>query len=644
MTHKRRAPVAVVGFLILVSSALPGQSPAADEKPLDIDILLAISSTVGSEVPTWSPDGRYLMYVSAGHLMALHVESGRGVKVPVELGSAGHFLANQQPRWSPDGGWISYVSDKHGNPELWLYAPSQAREFRLTDLGGRINAYQWAPDGRTIVLSGDRYGNYDIWTVSVPDGSATRLTADPRYEVFPTYAPDGRSILYVRLDDSWADHDVFEIPASGGESNLVAQDRDFFDYGAGAKFGYPFVSPTGEWVLFRSHRSGWINYWVVPRRGGEARPVAPESADQNHARWSPDGRRISFISNRNGTHSLRVVSASGGEVRTVVAPDEMGVVRRSEWSPDGRWISYTVETPTRPEDLFVVDLESGERRQLTESMPLGVIESRLVRPRKIRYQSSDGWTISAYLYVPPGAPSSGHRYPGLLWIHGGPTSQFHDTFAEHVQFFVQRGYVVLMPNIRGSSGFGKEFEDANNGCWGRCDLEDVVAGVEFLAQLDYVDGERMGIHGTSYGGIMSMAAASFAPGVFEAAVPHAGYADWIEFYHGENELRHIKLLEYELGELPEHRETWERASAITGVEDVATPLFLVHGEGRYPGSPQSRIFAEALERHYKPFWYKTYPNETYYVRSRENRRQMLQDMLAFFDRFLKGPVSRDPRR
>ena len=140
---------------------------------------------------------------------------------------------------------------------------------------------------------------------------------------------------------------------------------------------------------------------------------------------------------------------------------------------------------------------------------------------------------------------------------------------------------------------------------------------------------------------MSLNAVAFAPGVFQAAIPASAYADWVHFYRGENELRHIKLLEYELGPFETHEHVWRRSSAIHGVADVATPLLLVHGVGRYPGSDQSELFARALANHYKTYRYKTYEDENYYVLGKANRRRMALDMLEFFDQFLgeaNGPA------
>ena len=409
--------------------------------------------------------------------------------------------------------------------------------------------------------------------------------------------------------------------------------------------GSPAWSPDGERILLTSSVTGGLA--TLPSEGGFPTLVPLNTGGGGHflasqmPGWSPSGRWISYVSDKSGAPEIWLWSTEDGN--EVQLTDLGARINSMSWSPDGREIAFTLTTITRPPDLYVALAETGETRQLTNSMPAGNFEERLVVPEKVRYGSTDGYDISAYLYAPPGL-EAGERVPAILWIHGGPTGQYHDTFQQHVQFFVQRGYAVLLPNIRGSAGYGKEFENGNNGCWGHCDLEDVVAGVEYLKGLSYVDPSKMGITGTSYGGIMSMYAVAFAPDVFQAAIPGSGYSDWVHFYNGENELRHIKLLEYELGPFATSEDVWAHSSAIDGVADVSTPILLVHGVGRYPGSDQSEIFANALENHYKPFRYETYEGETYYVRGKTNRRQMLLDMLDFFDQFLKDGVVTNVRR
>ena len=329
-----------------------------------------------------------------------------------------------------------------------------------------------------------------------------------------------------------------------------------------------------------------------------------------------------------------VVDAGGGEPHALFSP-QLGVCSAPQWAPDGKLISFLHGTPTTPDDIWVVSTENGRPpRQLTRSLPSGKLDKRLVTPEKVAYKSFDGLTINAYLYSPI-ERGKGRRYPGVLFIHGGPTSQFLDTFQPYVQYFVQRGYVVLLLNVRGSSGYGKSFEELNDRDWGYGDLKDAIAGADYLKTLDYVDPENMGVTGTSYGGNMSFFAVGFAPGVFQAAVPMSGYADQPKLLH-ELELRHIKQNDHEFGPYEGNEEVWLRSSPIYAVKDATTPCFVLHGVGREPQSVASKEFVEALRKEYKIVEYKTYPNENYYVRSPENVQQMLLDVADFFDRYLKS--------
>ncbi len=604
------------------------------------DQIVSVSSLVTGEGPFWAPDGRRVLFASplgGGALWGVPAEGGAPVRLTREI-------ATQLVRLAPAGDRIAYLSDKSGNPEIWLAELGTGLERQLTTLGARINAMSFSPDGRTIAFSALREGQFDLWTADVATGRIGRVTTDPRYETYPSWSPDGSALFYIRSDDRWADHEIVRIPKGGGPATVVATDRDLFDYGTmgpRARFGYPLISPDGKWLIFKSHRSGWINYWLSPAAGGAPRPLAAEAADQNDARWSPDSRSVVFGALHNGTQNLRIVLVDGGKARTLTTATA-GVAATPDWSPDGTRIVYTFATATAPADLYVIPAGGGTPTRLTTSIAPET-EAGMVTPEKISY-ASDQLTINAYLYR-PAAVRAGERVPAILYIHGGPTGQFSDLYQSQPQFLARMGYVVLAPNIRGSSGYGKAFEDANNPCWTICDLPDVLAGVAYLKHLGTVDTTRIGITGNSYGGIMTMGAIARAPGVFQAAVPQSGYADWVSFQSYNTELQHAKLNAYEWGPYPDSAAVYRRNSSLGLAHQVTTPTFVIQGEGVGPAwrpgvypIPASLEFVHELDRFNKVVKYKIYPGESYYVTGRENSRQVLLDMLEWFDRYLKDGI------
>ncbi len=620
--------LALVAALATCVPVLSAQVPTIDQ-------FQAVVPSIGAnEAPQWSRDGASLFYVGPdGALWKVAADGGSPARVTPPLGGA------TQLRIAPDGAFLTYVKNVAGGNDIFAWDITQQRERRVSLLSGRVRSYSISPDSRRIALANDRTGSEDIYAVEVANGSALRLTSSPLYEVFPSWTPDGSSILYTRLDSRWVDHDLFEIAATGGTPRLVLADKDFFDYRQGASFGFARVSPDGKSILFRSQRSGWANFWIANRQGGAVRLMAAEAADQSDARWSPDGSQILYLSITNGTQHLKVAPAAGGAPRTLVGV-QVGMVTRAEWSPDGRRVSYGFGTPTRAQDLHVVDASGGTPRQLTFADPEGVAASALIEPEKIRW-TSDGLTINAYLYKPRQLPSDG-RAPVIMYVHGGPTQQFSDNYQLQAQLFASRGYVVIAPNVRGSSGYGKRFEDANNRDWGHGDLRDVLAGVAWAKTQSFVNPAKIGITGISYGGMMTMYAISFAPGVFQAAISGSGYGDVRDFHTVVPVLQHSQLLNYELGTWPSTpavEAVYRRSSAIHRAKDATAPAMIIHGYGldEFDAEYAGWKFARELAKHSKVVEYRKYNGETYYVYGRDNTKHMLGEMLDFFDRYLKDP-------
>lgn len=629
--------------------------------PLTEDEILAIHQGVKLDDLQWFPDSSRIIFHSqfSGSSEFWSVSPEGGPLIRLTVGSDG-----TSPRVSPDGRWLSYISPKSGPGEVWIHPldPDLGSDDRqLTNLGADVNSANWAPDGQSIVLSCNRYGSYDVYEVSVPDGAWRRLTSDPdKYEHYAVYTPDGRNIVYVQLNDTWEDHDIIQIDRNGNNRQILARDRDFFDYQMGRRFGHPLISPDGKWLLFRSHRSNWINYWKVdldPQRGAEhamPTPLCSEEFDQSaesgsitcrEAAWSPGGRYVAYVSNRDGNVQLRVVSRDGREC-VVVAAEEEGVASHPAWSPDSRRLAFLYQSFTKPPDVWVAEVEECKgrlavlaARQLTYSMPRG-LERKLIPPEKVEYASFDGTIIPGYVYRP--RQRSSEPGPAIIEVQGGPVDQFRDTMQIVAQYLVQRGYTVLMPNRRGSAGYGKDFEEMIRTGWGIDDLQDIVAGAEYLAEAGLANPRRIGVTGSSYGGAMTMMLACAAPqGVFQASISRSGYADWA-YYYGHGSQRTVKLLRHSLGPLDENKELYRKSSALNKVQEAQTPVFVIDQEAdpTAPRVDQRQEFVAGLRQFDKPVRYRKYKNTRVaylgliYSHHPSAAKEMLPDMVEYFRQYL----------
>ena len=605
--------------------------------------LLSLQPVGDGGPPIWNHNGELIYFQHSienkKNISSVNLNDGKIKKIS-DYKSGLAFLSSSMMKCSPDGKWLSYLNNEKKNVdrkssnrnEIWLQPTSSGKKpIQLTKTNSNINAYNWSKDNENIVFSTNLFGSYDIFRVGIIDQKIIRLTSGENYEVFPIISADCEKIYFVQLDDTWTKHTIMVMNFDGSDIKPLVFDENFFDYHYGRSFGFPIISKSTNSIIFPSNRSGWINYWITSLNGRDLNIICPEESDQTEAQISPDGSRISFVSNTNGTTRLTEIDLKEPRKKKELVIPEIGTVYAPSWSPNGDKIAYYFGTPTSPAELWLVNVNNGEKTQLTYLNKLSKLKNKLVSPKKISYFSFDNMKIPAYLYAPSKRKYS-KNLPAIVIVHGGPTSQFMDFFRSDVQYFVQNGFVVMLPNIRGSSGYGKKFEDANFQDWGHSDLKDILAGVDLLKSLDYVDKSNISIHGTSYGGCMSMSAVCFAPEVFKAAIPHAGYADWLDF-NDVQELRHRQLLRYKFGDINKNHDVYKRCSPIYKVSKVRTPVFLVHGQGHHPSSDASLKFANALEKEYKTFEYKIYPNECYYVQSKENLAEMYQDIIEFLNRF-----------
>jgi dipeptidyl aminopeptidase/acylaminoacyl peptidase len=269
---------------------------------------------------------------------------------------------------------------------------------------------------------------------------------------------------------------------------------------------------------------------------------------------------------------------------------------RSAWSPDGTRLLYARSGADSPGDLFAYEHPSGRATRLTRSFVAGVDAADMVDPVLVHYPSRDGLSISAFLYLPWNAARDG-SHPAIVWVHGGPASQSVNGFNRAVQYLANQGYVVLTPNYRGSTGFGKAFMDANRHDMGGGDLADVVEGARFLAGTGFVDARRIAVGGGSYGGYLTMCAVTRSPDTWAAGVAMFPFVNWFtEVEHEDPLLRQYDL--QNMGDPVADAERYRERSPIFFVDRITAPLVLVAGRNdpRCPPDESEQVHQALLAR------------------------------------------------
>ena len=333
--------------------------------------------------------------------------------------------------------------------------------------------------------------------------------------------------------------------AATGEGRVLLRETDPKFWSLVFLGAEPVPSPDGRYVAFVSDRDGYDHAYVVPSGGGEAQQLTHGSFEVGRLAWSEDGKRLVFDANsseRPGARQLMVADLAGGATATrlVALTSGRGTHTGAAFSPDGRHLLYQHTDPRSSADLYVVEAREGALpRRLTDSWPTTLDRSSLVEGELVRYPSADGQPVPAYLFVPKALDRS-RKHPAVVWVHGDGITQNYDgwhtrrdyaVYYSFHQYLVDRGYVVLAVDYRGSIGYGRDWRQGHYRDLGGRDYEDIAAGVGYLKTLGYVDTERVGVWGLSYGGFMALQAVTVTPELFRCAIDVAGVPDWRDWYH-----------------------------------------------------------------------------------------------------------------
>ena len=548
-------------------------------RPVPIDDLYYTRSVFD---PAWSPDSKQIVFVSdmAGRLNIWKVASSGGWPIQLTQSDERQF----SPVWSPDGKWIVYQQDTGGN-ELWdlFGVPSDGGDVvNLTNTpDSREEGPLWSQDGRTVAFGSKPKEStiYDIELLDWPSRKVRKLTNESTktYSWSPVAWSTGGKYLFANRGEvsDVPEGDVYRIEvATGKAENLTAHEGKRL-YAASS------LSPDGKTLLITSdEKGGYQNVAFLDVDTKKRTWMTDTKWEASSGNFSPDGKSFTYVINADGRIDAYIESTTNKQSEKIGLAEGLNsfVGNPSPFAPDGNRILVKHQSSTQAGDLWVYDIAKHDSTRLTYSAIASLTTTPLPPSQIVHYKSFDGKTISALMWIPFNLKRDGGS-PGLVLPHGGPTGQMVDYWNTSVAAYVSRGYVCIAPNVRGSTGYGLEFQKANYKDLGGGDLQDEVYAAKFLEATGYVNPKKIGVTGGSYGGFMTLMAVGRTPDVWAAGVELFGIINWYTMLQHEDPL----LQEYEkslLGDPEKDRKFYEAASPITYLHAAKAPLLVSAGRQR----------------------------------------------------------------
>ncbi len=598
---------------------------------LDLESLLRIPHVDADHGFSLSPDGGQVAFsYNRSGQWEIHVapldRSTPPRQVTVGLG------AKFAPRWSPTGRHLAYVLDREGGElyDLCVYDLVNGQHATLTpDTPDSIQpSYAWSPDGSQIAFISDRAGCFDTYVMPAAGGPARRVFGVSRPNSEVCWSPDAQWLAVV-VESTGQDYATYLVPAIGGTPRPIGSDGEWLP----AKD--PAWSSGGTRVAFSSNHRGFFNVGVFDLATDEITWLTDGPGDKEQPRWSPDRRRLAYVLSEGPETSLIVLELDGHHVaRYQVAP---GVHTRPRFTADGRHLVSVFSNSGHADDLWLSALNDGSFRPLTSSLPPDLEGTPFVMPVSVRYPSLDGISVPALLYRPR---QTQVLSPAVIYVHGGPNWLSQATWSPLLQHMVSRGWTVLAPNYRGSTGYGREWQVANRFDLGGGDTKDVVAGADYLVREGLADPTRIAVTGRSYGGYLTMTSMTQYPHRWAAGSAVVPFLNWFTGHANSREdLQHWDLENF--GDPERDRDLYYERSPFFFLDRVAAPVQLICGsyDPRCPASESLRAH-DALQAQGKPCDLTLYADEGHTFLKIENVVDAAKRRVGFLATALEGEAPR----
>jgi dipeptidyl aminopeptidase/acylaminoacyl peptidase len=607
----------------------------ANARPVPIDNLYYTRQIYGA---AWSPDGREVAFTSdlTGRPNLWKVNAAGGW--PVQLTQSDDRQSGAV--WSPDGKWILYQQDTGGNELYDVYAiPSAGGPIvNLTSTPKvREQDPRWSPDGGSIAVAikPESAAVIDLAIIDWRTHAVRRLTSETardRNWSFVAWSPDGKTAYANRTDVSATDGDVYGIDVATGKA------RNLTPHEGKALNSATSLSPDGRTLLLTSDaKNGAKNVAlldVATRRLAWVTDTRWEAGAQS---FSPDGRSLTYTINADGRIDAFIADRATGKASRVAVPEGLSYFdgTPTPFSPRGDRIIVNHQSSTRPSDLWIYDVKTRTPRQLTVSAIASLHATPLPASQIVHYKSFDGKIVSALMWMPFNLQRNASN-PAIVMPHGGPTGQMVDYWNTDVTALVSRGYIVIAPNVRGSTGYGMGFQRANYQDLGGGDLQDEVFAAKFLQSTGYVDAKKIGIMGGSYGGFMTLMAIGKTPDVWAAAVAMYGIIDWRSMAKFSDPLLQQYLISL-LGDPVKDSAVYQAASPIRFIHSAKAPLLVLQGDNdiRVPKEEAQQV-VDLLKADGKTVDVHYYANEGHGFVKRENQIDAITRSIDWLDRYLKN--------